>query len=156
MKKYRIELTEDQMLLVSNCLEDASRFAAGDCRMNHTIQNMGNGVLGSEWVQRKNNAEALLKEVKRVLLPELVTNENLSYNGTDFIGNVYQIFRTILHQLAKDNDWNNVYSSPPLPSGNMGAVRIDRVQDELAFESLRDLFLGEITQVSQKVKDVAY
>lgn len=29
MKKYKIELSEEQMRLVSDCLEDISRFASG-------------------------------------------------------------------------------------------------------------------------------
>jgi hypothetical protein len=33
----------------------------------------------------------------------------------------------MLHQIAIDNNWNNVYSSPALPSGNMGIVKIERI-----------------------------
>lgn len=29
MKKYRIELSEQQMRLIADCLEDVSRFASG-------------------------------------------------------------------------------------------------------------------------------
>ena len=70
-------------------------------------------------------AEMLLKQAKRILMPESLDK---GYNGTEFIGNVYQIYRTILYRLAIDNDWNNVYSSPALPSGNMGTIKIERVK----------------------------
>ena len=40
MKKYRIELSEDQMRLVANCLEDVSRFASGQWELRYTIEEM--------------------------------------------------------------------------------------------------------------------
>jgi hypothetical protein len=57
-------------------------------------------------------------------MPDMPDNGSKGYNGTEFIGNTYQIYRTILYQLAKDKNWNNVYSSPALKSGNMGTVKI--------------------------------
>ena len=74
-----------------------------------------------------NSIEELLKKAKRVLLPDYQDNASKGYNGSEFIGNTYQIYRTILHQLAKDNDWNNVYSSPSLPSGILGTIKIEAV-----------------------------
>lgn len=127
MKKYTIELTEEQIRLVSSCLEDVSRFASGQTELRHTIDEMLTGLPFDEKMKRRGEAEELLKQVKRVLLPELSTNQSKGYDGSDFIGNTYQIYRTILYQLAKDNNWNNVYSSPSLPSGNMGTVKIEEV-----------------------------
>ena len=40
MNKYKIELTEEQMRLVSNCLEDVSRFAGGQWEMRFLIDCM--------------------------------------------------------------------------------------------------------------------
>lgn len=128
MKKYRIELSEEQMLLVAHALEDVTRFASGQTELNHTINNMFKDINGKDFFERKNEAESLLKQVKKVLLPELKDNESKGYNGTEFIGNLYQIYRTILYKLAIDNDWNNVYSSQPLPSGNMGIIKITKIE----------------------------
>jgi len=125
MKKYTIELSEEQMRLVSNCLEDVSRFAGGQCELRYTVEEMLVGLPHDEQMKRYREAESLLNQLKTVLLPELAQNESKGYNGTEFIGNVYHIYRTILHQLAQDNDWNNVYSSPSLPSGNMGTIKIE-------------------------------
>jgi hypothetical protein len=61
------------------------------------------------------------------MLPKMAKNESYGYNSTEFIGNTYQIYRTILHQIAIDNNWNNVYSSPALPSGTMGEVKISKI-----------------------------
>ena len=78
-------------------------------------------------MKRRDQVEELLKQTKRVLLPDFPDNASKGYNGSEFIGNVYQIYRTILYQLAKDNNWDNVYSSPALPSGTLGTVKIESV-----------------------------
>ena len=128
MKKYKIELTEEQMRLVSNCLEDVSRFASGQWEMRFLIEEMLTGLEFNEAMKRRGEAEDFLNKAKKVLLPDLLDNQSKSYNGTEFIGNVYQIYRTILHQLAIDNNWNNVYSSPALNSGTMGTVKIEKLK----------------------------
>lgn len=127
MKKYKIELSEEQMHLVANCLEDISRFASGQSELRYTIEAMVKDLSFDEQIGRRNSAEEKLREAKKILLPDTPDNGNKGYNGTDFIGNTYQIYRTILYQLAKDNDWNNVYSSPALPSGNLGSIKIEAV-----------------------------
>lgn len=124
MKKYNITLSEQQMRLVSFCLEDVSRFASGQWKMNYTIEEMLRGLPFDEQMKRRSEVEELLRQVKRILLPDLSDNGSTGYDGTEFIGNTYQIYRTILHQLAVDNDWNNVYSSAALPSGTLGSVQI--------------------------------
>jgi hypothetical protein len=126
-KKYKIEVSESQMLLIAQCLEDLSRFASGQCEMQNTIEAMVKGLDFDIQIERRDDAEKLLKQAKRVLLPKVTDNGSLTYNGTNFIGNTYQIYRTILFQLAKDNNWNNVYSSPALASGNMGNVKIEQI-----------------------------
>ena len=126
MKKYKIELTEEQMILVSNCLEDISRFASGQWEMRFTIEEMVKGLDFDESIKRRNDTEDLLNKVKRILLPSTPDNGSKGYNGSDFIGNTYQIYRTILHCLAVENNWDNVYSSPALESGNMGLVKIEK------------------------------
>lgn len=127
MKKYRIELSEQQIRLISDCLEDVSRFASGQCEMRFTIEEMLRGLPFDEKMKRRNEAEALLKQVKRVLLPNYPDNASKGYDESEFIGNTYQIYRTILYQLAKDNNWNNVYSSPALPSGTLGTIKIEAI-----------------------------
>lgn len=126
MKKYRIELSEQQMRLIADCLEDVSRFASGQWEMRYTVEEMLRGLPFDEQMKRRSEVEELLKQTKRVLLPDYSDNASKDYNGSEFIGNTYQIYRTILHQLAKDND-NNVYSSPALQSGNLGTIKIEAV-----------------------------
>ena len=127
MKKYRIELSEQQMRLIADCLEDVSRFASGQYEMRYTVGEMLRGLPFDTKMERRDEAEELLKQAKRVLLPDYPDNASKGYNGSEFIGNTYQIYRTILHQLAKDNDWDNVYSSSALPSGTLGTIKIEVV-----------------------------
>lgn len=95
--------------------------------MRYTVEEMLRGLPFDEHIRRRDEAEVLLKQAKRVLLPDLSDNASKGYDGSEFIGNIYQIYRTILYTLAKDNDWNNVYSSPALPSGNLGTIKIEAV-----------------------------
>ena len=44
MKKYRIELSEQQMRLIADCLEDVSRFASGQWEMRYTVEEMLRGL----------------------------------------------------------------------------------------------------------------
>lgn len=127
MKTYKIELSEDQMRLIADCLEDVSRFACGQWEMTHTIESMIKGLPFDEQLKRRDKSEELLRQVKQVLLPGIPDNGSKGYNGTEFIGNAYQIYRTILHKLAVDNNWDNVYSSPALPSGTMGTIKIEKL-----------------------------
>lgn len=125
--KYRIELSEEQMSLVAQCLEDVSRFASGQWEMQNTIEAMVKHLDFDIQIKRRDEAKMLLKQAKRVLLPELADNSSKGYNGSDFIGNTYQMYRTILHQFAKDKNRDNVYSSPALPSGNLGTIKIEAI-----------------------------
>lgn len=128
-KKYKIELSEQQIILISNCLEDASRFAAGQSEMRYLIEEMLKEFPFEIQMEKRDEVEKLLKQVKNILLPELPNNTYKGYNGSDFIGNTYQIYRSILHKLAIDNNWNNVYSSSALPSGNLGTINIETIDN---------------------------
>ena len=107
---YKITLTREQLMLISQCVEDISRFAAGDMDLQHTTDTLIN----------------------------LGDYEHIGYDGGSkdkinrkrLIGNTYQIYRSILHQLAIDENWNNVYSGITLPSGDMGTIKVERVDDE--------------------------
>jgi hypothetical protein len=126
-KKYTIELSEEQMRLVAQCLEDVSRFASGQWELQNTIEAMVKGFPFTDQIQRRDDAEEHLRKAKQILIPQFADNQSYGYNSTEFIGNTYQIYRTIWHQLAKDNDWDNVYSSPALASGNLGTIKIEQI-----------------------------
>ena len=115
------------MQLIAQCLEDIHRFASGQPNLNYTVLEVLNHFPHKEQMERREQAEGLLRQVKRVLFPGMHDNSSNGYNATEFGGNTYQIYRTILHQLAVDNNWDNVYSSPALPSGTMGEIKIKKL-----------------------------
>ena len=125
MNRYQIELSEDQMRLIIDCLDDIGRFASGQWQLRYTIEEMVRGLPFDEQMKRRNEVEELLRQAKRILLPTFADNQSFGYDGTVFIGNTYQISRTMLHQLAMDHNWDNVYSSPALPSGTFGTIKIN-------------------------------
>ena len=124
---YQITLSEDQMRLIAQCLEDVSRFAMGQWELENTVGAMVKGLTPDEQMKRRSEAEGYLKQAKRVLHPGMSDNASKGYNGSDFIGNTYQIHRTIMHKLAIDHNWNNVFSYPALPSGNLGTIEIELI-----------------------------
>ena len=88
MKKYSIELSEQQLRLIADCLEDISRFASGQWEMRYTVEEMLRGLPFDEKMKRRSEAEELLKQTKRVLLPGYPDNASKGYNGSEFIGNI--------------------------------------------------------------------
>ncbi len=129
MKTYQITLNEAQMRLIANCLEDVSRFASGQWSLQNTIEEMVKVVAPKDYkrqIEMRDEAEDHLKLAKNCIL-DFSDNASYGYNGTDFIGNTYQIYRNILHELNKDaEDWN-VYKSPALPSGTLGTIKIEEL-----------------------------
>lgn len=125
-------------MLISQCVEDISRYAAGDMGLQHTTDTLINdmdrtGTLGIRSFIVNNS-----RAIRRRLFPDLEDFEHIGYDGGSkdkinrkrLIGNTYQIYRSILHQLAIDESWNNVYSDMTLPSGDMGTIKVERVDDD--------------------------
>lgn len=131
MKQYNLILSEEQLMLVARCLEDVSRFASGQCDMENTIDVILNGEDDFERQDvNRGDVERLLGRVKYWLFPDLRDGSTLGYNGSAFIGNVYQIYRSIYYHRAIEENLVNVYSSPPLVSGNLGGVKIETINSK--------------------------
>lgn len=128
MRKFNIELTEEQMWLIANCMEDIGRFASGQMELRNTLPKVIEE--DENFFDTKDLVENKLYELKKLIFPKLQYNESLGYNSNSFIGNTYQIYRTIKYHLLKDRvDWVNVYSSPALPSGDMGTIKITEIKE---------------------------
>lgn len=135
---YKITLTREQLMLISQCVEDISRFAAGDIDLQHTTDTLINDMDGAETLGIRSFIINNSRAIRRRLFPDLGDYEHIGYDGGSkdkinrkrLIGNTYQIYRSILHQLAIDENWNNVYSNITLPSGDMGTIKVERVDDE--------------------------
>lgn len=111
-KRYTLEVTEEQLHIIADCVEDLHRFAAGQMELYNTTVMLDNYYeLGER-----------LKELKPLATPHLSPNEDYPWNGGDcpnncqrkFIAMTYGIYREILHALAVENQsgtWNTYLSS---------------------------------------------
>ena len=117
-------------MLISQCVEDISRFAAGDMDLQHTTDTLIDDMDRTESLGIRSFIVNNSRAIRRRLFPDLEDFEHIGYDGGSkdkinrkrLIGNTYQIYRSILHQLAIDEDWNNVYSGITLSSGDMGTL----------------------------------
>lgn len=125
-------------MLISRCVEDICRFAAGDMDLQHTMETLIDDMDRTESLGIRSFIINNSRAIRRRLFPDLGDYEHIGYDGGSkdkinrkrLIGNTYQIYRSILHQLAIDENWNNVYSNITLPSGDMGTIKVERVDDE--------------------------
>lgn len=133
--KYQITVSKDQYRLIANILEDACRFAAGQTRLQNMMSELTIDLKDS--IEVEDRIHYHLDEIKRILYPFLGRWANYGYNGSNeqspsqkrFVGNMYQIYREMLHFLAKDEGWDNVYNGVTLPSGDMGKISITKIKD---------------------------
>lgn len=126
-------------MLISRCVEDISRYAAGDMDLQHTTETLIDDMDRTESLGIRSFIANNSMAIRRRLFPDLEDYEHIGYDGGSkdminrkrLIGNTYQIYRSILHQLAIDENWNNVYSDMTLPSGDMGMI--DQYMDYIKF-----------------------
>ena len=116
-------MTESQLRLISQCIEDCSRFAAGQTELDNTIYYLRNSTLVRD----------VLRTVKPIVTPELGLDESYGWNGGScprrlqrgFIAKTYYIYREILHRITEerhkeeDMSWN-VYLGETLRCADSG------------------------------------
>lgn len=108
MKKYTLELTEEQYSLIALCVETVHRISVGQVEELDQI------------VPKKLDRELILK-LKEQAFPELSFNQSYKWCGghpneafSHFQAATYAIYREMLHALTVNNGTNNVYRSPTL------------------------------------------
>ena len=127
MKKYRITLTKEQIMLIADCVEDCHRFACGETDLHNTISRI-------ESSDKRNELRRRLWLLPRFINPELPPNASYGWNGTGckdehqrkFIAKTYAIYREILHKVVN----NGVYAYPTLTCEEGGELPIiEEVKD---------------------------
>ena len=119
-RKWVIELTEEQMMHIADCVEDVNRFVAGDCEMYHATC----------MLDHRHEIVEKLKDLHPLVTPELPRNANYGWSGGScpntyqrkFIAKGYAIYREILHQYVLANGIDNVYSSETLTCEDGGEL----------------------------------
>ena len=122
-RKWRLTLTESQLRLIAQCVEDCSRFASGQTEMGNTIG----------YLHNSSSIMDVLRTVKPIVTPGLEPNASYGWNGGScprklqrgFIAKTYYLYREILHCLTvehnkeEDMSWN-VYLGETLRCADSG------------------------------------
>lgn len=116
-QKYTLTVTESQLRLIADCVEDLSRFMAGQMELWNATSILDNFV---ELKERLNDLQSLVT-------PDVPRNASYGWNGggcpnknqEEFIAKTYAIYREIRHRLRAltkdpDDENYNVYDSPSL------------------------------------------
>ena len=130
-KKWRIELTEHQLRLIANCVEDCHRFIGGQMELSNSTACLKHGRhLGEE-----------LSTLQAFVTPLLERGASYGWNGGScpdknqrkFIAETYYLYREIYHQLTleaakhKDMGWN-VYLGGTLTCSESGEpIKVERI-----------------------------
>lgn len=120
MRHYTITLNEEQLMLISHCIEDIHRFLAGDPTLRYTAS-----ALDSE---NCNILRKRLEQLKPLITPKLLLYEEYDWAGNGcpnenqrkLIAQTYSLYREMIHQYTIANGINNVYSSPTLRCEDSG------------------------------------
>lgn len=119
-RKYTITLTEEQMMLISACIEDIHRFLCGDMTLSHAT-----AVLD---VKDRNTLHKRMEQLKPLITPRLLLYQEYDWAGNGcpndaqrkMIAQTYYLYRKMLHQYTMANNYDNVLSSPTLTCEDSG------------------------------------
>lgn len=81
---YKITLTRKQLMLISQCVEDISRFAAGDMDLQHTTDTLINDMDRTESLGIRSFIVNNSRAIRRRLFPDLEDFEHIGYDGGDW------------------------------------------------------------------------
>lgn len=131
-KKWRIELTEHQLRLIANCVEDCHRFIGGQMELSNSTACLKHSRhLGEE-----------LSTLQPFVTPLLGSGASYGWNGGScpdknqrkFIAETYYLYREIYHQLTLEaakhkNMWWNVYLDETLTCNESGEpIKVERIE----------------------------
>ena len=126
MKKYRITLTKEQLMLIANCVEDCHRFACGETELWNTTSAFN--------IKERGELRDWLQCLQPLVTPELSRGASYGWSGIGckdehqrkFIAKTYAIYREILYKVVN----NGVYKYPTLTCDEGGELPIiEQVED---------------------------
>ena len=130
-RKWKIELTEHQLRLIANCVEDCHRFIAGQMDLRNSTACL------------KHYRELIeeLDKLQPLVTPELGRGASYGWNGGSchddnqrkFIAETYYLYREIYHQMTLEEanrkymGWN-VYIGGTLTCSDSGEpIKVERI-----------------------------
>lgn len=130
--KWRIELTERQLMLMAKCIEDCHRFIGGQMELSNSTACLAQHMELSEE----------LGKLQPLVTPRLGRGSSYGWNGGScpnedqrkFLAETYYLYREIYHQVtledAKHNDMSwNVYLGETLTCKDSGEpIKVERIE----------------------------
>ena len=131
-KKWRIELTEHQLRLMAQCIEDCHRFIGGQMEVTNSTSCLTHNLELSDE----------LGKLQPLVTPLLGRGESYGWDGgycpydyqRKFIAETYYLYREIYHQLTleaskhRDMCWN-VYLDETLTCDESGEpIKVERIE----------------------------
>ena len=131
-KKWRIELTEHQLMLLAKCVEDCHRFVGGQMELSNSTSSLTHYMELSEE----------LGKLQPLVTPQLECGASYGWNGgacpndnqRKFLAETYYLYREIYHQVTLDDakhrymDWN-VYLGETLTCNESGEpIKVERIE----------------------------
>ena len=118
MRHYTITLNEEQLMLVSSCIEDIHRFLCGDTELRNT----------TSVLDKCNPVRNRLDDMKPLVTPGLYPGQSYDWAGNGcpdeaqrrMIAQTYYLYREMRHRYTLANKHNNVYTSPTLTCEDSG------------------------------------
>ena len=131
-KKWRIELTEHQLRLMAQCIEDCHRFIGGQMELSNS----------TACLERHCELSEELGKLKKLVTPLLGRGASYGWNGGScpdknqrkFIAETYYLYREIYHQMTLEaakhkNMWWNVYLDETLTCNESGEpIKVERIE----------------------------
>lgn len=131
-KKWRIELTEHQLRLMAQCVEDCHRFIGGQMELSNS----------TSFLKHHSELSEELGKLQTFVTPEIGRGAYYGWDGghchneyqRKFLAETYYLYREIYHQLTleeanhKDMRWN-VYLGETLTCDESGEpIKVERVE----------------------------
>ena len=130
-KKWRIELTEHQLKLMAQCVEDCHRFIGGQMELSNSTSCLTRRLVLCEE----------LGKLQQFVTPELGRGASYGWDGghcpneyqRKFLAETYYLYREIYHQMTIEDakhrymDWN-VYLGETLTCDESGEpIKVERI-----------------------------
>ena len=130
--KWRIELTEHQLRLIANCVEDCHMFIGGQMELSNS----------TVCLERYFEIREELEKLKPLVTPRLGRGASYGWNGGScpnedqrkFLAETYYLYREIRHKITldeakyEDMSWN-VYLGDTLTCKDSGeTIKVERIE----------------------------
>jgi ribosome-interacting GTPase 1 len=143
---YTVQLTKEQLLIIANTLDEASRTICGQLTTNYNrslehsifIKNLS----FDEKFKVRNKVDELMLEAKKIIHPEQPVSANYGVGYDELSDHMYEMYKQIRHSIEIDNPSKNynVFKSPPLKLTDKPFIKVEKItKDILREETLNEL-----------------